>query len=39
MSVGQGVLLDRSLFSDRVFATVSHRDGYISSEGEVSSGM
>ncbi|XP_028393121.1 deoxyguanosine kinase-like isoform X2 [Dendronephthya gigantea] len=30
---GQGVLLDRSLFSDQVFATVSHEDGNISKEG------
>ncbi|CAB4013544.1 Deoxyguanosine kinase [Paramuricea clavata] len=33
MKSGQGVLLDRSLFSDHVFATVSHGDGNISNEG------
>ena len=33
--LGQGVILDRSLFSDHVFASVSFSDGYISKEGKV----
>ena len=33
MKSGQGVLLDRSLFSDHVFAAVSHADGNMSNEG------
>lgn len=33
MITGGGVILDRSIFSDIVFANVCHEEGYISDEG------
>ena len=32
---GEGVILDRSVYSDCVFARVCKREGFISSEGEI----
>lgn len=34
--IGQGVILDRSIFSDCVFARVCTREGFISDEGKFS---
>lgn len=31
--IGEGVILDRSVYSDSVFANVGRNEGYISEEG------
>ncbi len=31
--IGEGAILDRSVFSDIVFANVCHREGYITDDG------
>ena len=35
MPAGEGVILDRSVYSDCVFARVCKREGFISTEGEI----